>query len=459
MTLPARQAPRDGELIAALATGPASAGVAIVRLSGRGALAAARKLARLPEPMPARHALLRTLRDPMSGAALDRALILYFPSPASYTGEELVELHGHGGERHAAALLAAVCAAGARLAERGEFSRRAVQNGRMTLSEAEALCDLAVAEGTAALAAARAQLFGALAQWLASVGAEALSLEADVEAALLYPEEVELPEALSGRARALAERCGALRASHRAGALFAGGARVLLAGAPNAGKSTLFNLLAGSERALVDEEPGTTRDVLEARVELAGLPCTLVDTAGLRERASRLEARGMERTRAELARAHLILWLIDGAQGGAGTVLPLELKGNEERCVLVFTKRDLGCPPARLLSAHALPTLSLSAVTGEGLGALRDMIAERLCGGTLPEPGALVLTNARHAELMGRAQAAFERAAQLAELGGRDLELLGYELKAARAALEALEGRGVDERLHDLLFSRFCLGK
>ena len=431
------------DCIVALATGAAPAGIAIVRLSGKRSLGLARRLAKLPEPMPARQAVLARLAHPESQQPLDEALVLFFQGPASFTGEDVVELQCHGGIKHVEQVLAAARCAGARVAEPGEFSRRAVRLGRLSLERAEALLDLVNAETDAALSAARSQLLGAVGRAVEELAASAQELRAEVEAALDFPDDAgEPPNRLAERALHLAARCQELLATHRVGRALREGARVVLAGAPNAGKSSLFNALAGEERAIVDEDPGTTRDCLEARVDLGGIACTLVDTAGLRgEGAGRVELRGMERARAELERAAVQVWVTDATA---------PLSGPQGDWLVVTNKCDL---------RPGGGGLEVSAKTGAGLDRLREAILERVrgTGQARASSGEVVITHRRHAELLASAAGAFARAAENA--GRVPLEILGYDLAEGARALEQVVGRGVDDALLDTIFARFCIGK
>ncbi len=431
------------DCIVALATGAAPAGVAIVRLSGKSSLEVARKLATLPDPMPVRQALLTKLAHARTKQPLDEALVLYFQAPASFTGEDVVELQCHGGIRHVEQVLAAVRDAGARAAEPGEFSRRAVALGRLSLERAEALLDLVNAETDAALSAARSQLMGSVGKAVEEIAAAALELRAEVEASLDFPDDAgEVPEGLAERTKKLVEGCDELLATHRVGRALREGVRVVLAGAPNAGKSSLFNALLGEARAIVDEDPGTTRDSLEARLDLDGIPCTLVDTAGLRgEGAGRVEQRGMERTRSEVERAAVGVWVIDAT---APVAAP------EGEWLVVANKCDLK-PGAR--------ELEVSAMTGAGLSALREAVLGRIRGEGQGGAGSgeVVITHRRHAELLSNARDAFAKAA--GNLGREPLEIVGYDLAEGARAVEQVVGRGVDDALLDTIFARFCIGK
>lgn len=416
----------------------------MVRISGPAALACARRLCRLPEPLPSRQAVLAAVQHPTTGLKLDTAIVLYFAAPASFTGEDVVELQAHGGLLQVEALLEAVHAAGARAAEPGEFSRRAVLNGRMTLERAEALADLVVAETEAGLAAARSQLFGAVGRAVDGIASEVLSLRAEVEASLDFPDDVgDGPPELAQRAAALAEACQRLRATHRYGRALREGVRIVLAGAPNAGKSSLFNALLGEERAIVDEQPGTTRDAIEARVELEGIPCTLVDTAGLREGAERVERIGIERARAEIERGALCLWIVDALS-------PIEAPELPGSVLQVVNKCDLG-------SGGALIGPRVSARSGEGLAALRSEIAKRIRGDSGGASAEVVITNRRHAELLEEAERRLRDAARNAVEA--PLELCAYDLRDAQSALDRIVGKGVDDALLEEIFSRFCIGK
>jgi tRNA modification GTPase len=380
----------------------------------------------------------------VSGARLDEAIILFFESPASLTGEDVVELQCHGGALQVAALLEAVVATGARVADPGEFSRRAFLNGRVTLDRAEAIADLVGAETEAALGAARAQMFGSLGARVEALADSARGLQAEVEGTLDFPDEAEEgPVRLLERSMGLAESCEELLASFRLGAAVRNGIRVVLAGPPNVGKSSLFNALLGEDRAIVDEDPGTTRDVLEGRIEIDGIACVLVDTAGIREAPDRVELRGIARARAEWGRADVAVWVQEAT--GIHDRPPEDLPDP----VLVLSK----CDQAR---GECLGRgIRTSARTGEGLDDLKKCIMARFQWNMAGRQREGLVTNQRHASLLAAAAGVFRRAA-----AGPVLEMVAYDLRDGVLALDQILGRGVlDEALLDAVFSRFCIGK
>jgi tRNA modification GTPase len=433
--------------IVAIATGPAAGGIGIIRLSGPRALAAARRVAcGLPETLTPRHAYFTRFTD-ASGAVLDEGLALYFAGPHSFTGEDVVELHVHGAPRLLSLLLAEVSREeDVRAATPGEFTRRAFLSGRIDLARAEAVADLVAAESEAQVRAAAAQLAGELTARLEAVHVPLLALQADLEGSLDFPEEAEDSDAAAaGRLEALLVAVRTLRADARRGALIRRGARVVLYGPVNVGKSTLFNALVGASRALVDAEPGTTRDTLEARVELSGLAVTLIDTAGLREAAGRLEALGIGRTREALAGADVaVLVLPPGATADQVAVWRAEC--DDARRVDVHGKADLGAPADQLLR--------VSGQTGEGLVALRELIAARLGAGGA---AAVSSSSERHLAALEQIEAALQRAREAVAVS--TVEVVAGEVGMAVHALAEVTGEDASTALLDAIFARFCIGK
>jgi tRNA modification GTPase len=408
--------------------------VSVIRISGAAARDALQALAgRVPAP---RRASLARLRG-SDGAMLDEALVLWFPGPNTATGEDLAELHCHGGRAVIAAIEGALAALpGLRRAEPGEFTRRAFANGRIDLAEAEGLGDLLAAETELQRAAALANAGGALSRQVEAWRERVLGLSAEVEGVLDFSDEedsADLPECFTWNIAALAEELGGWLARPRSDRL-GEGYRVVLAGPPNAGKSTLFNALVESEAAITSPIAGTTRDVIERSVAIGGVPFTFVDTAGLREgSADAIEAIGIARAEAELSRADMVLWL--GPEG----------EGPEGAWEIAAQADAAGFLPKT--SGHAL-----SAATGEGLGALKSALVEagRLA---LPKPGEAALNARQHARLGEAAQAL------QAAKGLTDPLLVAEELRRTRLAFDRLIGRATTEDMLDTLFGRFCIGK
>ncbi|MBI1403941.1 MAG: tRNA uridine-5-carboxymethylaminomethyl(34) synthesis GTPase MnmE [Porphyrobacter sp.] len=422
--------------IFALSSGAPPAGVGLIRVSGPGAGAALQALAgRMPEP---RRASLAKLRD-AQGALLDAALVLWFPGPNSATGEDLAEFHCHGGRAVIAAVERALAALpGLRRAEPGEFTRRAFANGRIDLAEAEGLGDLLAAETELQRAAALANAGGALSRQVEAWREKVLALSAEVEGVLDFSDEedaADLPECFTWNIAALAGELREWLARPRSERL-GEGFRVVLAGPPNAGKSTLFNALVESEAAITSPIAGTTRDVIERAVAIGGVPFTFVDTAGLREGESgdAVEAIGIDRAKGELSRADLVLWL---GPEGAGPQDAWEIAAQADRADF-----------APKTTAH----FTLSAATGKGVGALKAALLD-VARDALPRPGEAALNARQHARL-SEATEALEGAKALS-----DPLLVAEELRRARLAFDRLIGRATTEDMLDTLFGRFCIGK
>ncbi|MFY2560332.1 tRNA uridine-5-carboxymethylaminomethyl(34) synthesis GTPase MnmE [Corallococcus terminator] len=436
--------------IVALATAPTAGAVGILRLSGPAALEVGRRLAPgVPvEPTP-RHAYLASFVD-AQGRALDEGLFLYFRAPASFTGEEVVELQAHGSPRLLQLLLARALEDGlARPAAPGEFTRRAFLNGRIDLTRAEAVADLVAADSESAVRAAAAGLSGALTERVRALEEPLRSLHADLEGVLNFPDEAEgADEDSEARVQALRAQAEALLSEAGHGRLVRRGARVALFGPVNAGKSTLFNRLVGEARALVDDEPGTTRDSLEARVEWNGLGVTLFDTAGLRETPGRVEALGIARTRELLSGVDLTVLVLPPGTSEADAERWRAEAGVTD-VLVVDGKCDVG------LEALSAPRPRVSGLTGEGVDALRESLLSRLWGGGTPS--AVALVSERHADALRRAAEALSRAESASRLS--TLEVVSGEVSLALEALGELSGTSASEALIDAIFQRFCIGK
>jgi len=420
------------DTIVAQSSGRPPAAIAVVRTSGPAAHSAAAALAGgLPV---SRKAVVRTLVDPRNGEMLDQCLVIRFDAPHSATGEDVVEYQCHGGRATIDALVEALLAQpGIRLAEPGEFTRRALANGRIDLTEAEGLADLLAAETGLQRKSALTRAGGALRRRLDGWRERLLDLSARAEVAIDYADEEEgsAETYLAPSIRALAEELGALLEAPRIEPL-RDGIRVVVAGPPNAGKSSLINALSQSEKSIVTHIPGTTRDVIEVPIAMDGVPFVLVDTAGLRDSQDEVEVIGVDRARGEADRADLLLWLGDADQAP-----------DRDATLIVAAKADLG---------NTGPGLPVSAVTGEGLDELARELIER-AHAMLPKGDALALDRRQHA-LLGEARSALQRAGDLA-----DPLLVAEELRIARLALDRIAGRAGVEDLLDALFGRFCLGK
>jgi tRNA modification GTPase len=431
------------DTIFALASGAGRAAVAVIRVSGPSARRVLTRFSGLdPQPRLAHYA---RFRDPESGETLDRGLALFFPGPASATGEDCAEVHLHGGPAVVGGVLAALAREpGLRAAEPGEFARRAFLNGKLDLSQVEALADLIESRTAFQRRQALRLAGGALRRqtegWRGAI-VEAMAL---VESDLDFADEAEVSGVSTGELEKLLastlESIDKALASAPASERLREGFLVLILGPPNAGKSTLLNALARREAAIVSDEPGTTRDLIEVDLDLGGLPITLVDTAGLRESESAVERIGVARARARAGEADLILWLSEG-----GAEAPPDF-GGEAEVLRVATKADAVAP--------ALGALALSAREGRGIETLCGEIAHR-AGSALGDGGSALIAHARQrAELetaRARLRAALER--------DKPPELVAEDLRLAARALERLAGAVDVEELLDLIFSRFCVGK
>ncbi|HIJ61609.1 MAG TPA: tRNA uridine-5-carboxymethylaminomethyl(34) synthesis GTPase MnmE [Rhodospirillaceae bacterium] len=439
------------DTIFAQASGIGRAGVAVWRLSGPEAGAALRHLTGRALPPP-RQARLAVLAD-AGGQPLDRGLVLWFPAPASFTGEDVVELHSHGGRAVAAAITEALLGQGLRPAEAGEFSRRAFAHGKLDLTQAEAIADLTAAETEAQRRQAWRQMDGALMRLYEDWRRRLLAAQAHLEAEIDFADE-DLPAGVGSAARrALGELAGEMEA-HLAdggrGERLRDGLSVAILGAPNVGKSSLLNRIAGRPAAIVSSTAGTTRDVIEVHLDLAGFPVILADTAGLREVADAVEAEGVRRAQARAGSADLRLVVLDGQALPALDATSLALLG--EGSLAVVNKRDLagGDWPETI---GGQPVLAVSAATGEGIDgllvALAGQAAAILAGGEAP-----ALTRARHRLALAEATQALRQGQQepLPELAAEDV-------RVAARAVGRITGRVDVEEMLDVIFRDFCIGK
>ena len=458
-----RSADVRGDTIAAVATAPGRGALAVVRLSGAAAAAIAERTCS-PWPVVPRTATRVTLHAPDdAGETLDDAIVTHFIAPASATGEDVVEFSVHGGPRVSAAVLAALVTAGARPALAGEFTERAVRNGKLDLLQAEAVADLIEARSRATHRTALRQLSGALSVRLAALRESLLEVEALIAYEIDFPEEDNGPqprERASAAARAVLGAIDALLGTLPRAELGRDGVTVVIAGAPNAGKSSLFNAMVGDPRAIVSEIPGTTRDAIEALLDDDPFPLRLVDTAGLRDGDDALERLGVGVSERRLAGAHLVLVCADDDAELVASCATVAVLSTAPR-IAVRTKSDLlahaWAPPSALAAAAYV---AVSAVTGAGLAAVRDAIRAALQP-LAPDPAEELpaITRARHAHALGTARvetAAFLEAWEAATLPA---PVVATHLRAAVHALDELVGAIDVEEVMERVFRSFCIGK
>lgn len=450
--------PETEDTIAAIATG-IGGGLSILRVSGPEALAVAGRVWRGRPRLAAvpRQLVLGRLGTPGGGTA-DRCLAVFFPQPASFTGEDVVEFHCHGGALVARTGLALLLANGCRHAEPGEFTRRAFLNGKLDLTQAEAVLEVIQAQSRMALHAANRQLAGSLGRRVDRLWRELSELLAEVEVRLDFVEEDldwQPPASLGATLAGLGAACGELLSHRREGEILRDGVRLVIAGSPNAGKSSLLNLLLGRDRAIVTAIPGTTRDTLEESLAWRGIPLHLTDTAGLRETTDPVEREGVARSLASIRQAQLVLWVIDLTLPLAGQELDPALTAGKS-VIAVANKMDLGQGQLTPAAVGGLPLVHVCARSGEGLDALLDELERQVWGGPHAEEPELAL-NARHAELLREAQTALAEAGP--PLAREEYELLAIHLRAALAALGKITGRTVQPDVLDHIFAKFCIGK
>lgn len=440
----------DADTIVAAATPPGRGGIGIVRVSGNLTEHIARALlGSLPEP---RTATYRSFRDPQGGR-IDAGIALYYPAPASFTGESVLEVQGHGGPVLVSMIVDAVVALGARNARPGEFSERAFLNDKLDLVQAEAIVDI-IDSGTAQAArAATRSLTGAFSGAINDLAAQLQALRIHVEAAIDFPEE-EIDFLSDSKLQTRLDECTAafetLMTRTEQGRVLRDGYQVVIVGKPNAGKSSLLNLLSGQEAAIVTEVAGTTRDILREQIDIDGLAVELVDTAGLRDDPGRIEAEGIRRARQAIENADAVLWIQDATepdQGAIGETLPADIP-----VVVVRNKIDL----AGEAPGDSGNSVSLSAITGAGVDLLRRRI--RLLAGYENQGEGAFTARRRHLEALRRAQGHYRQGLRALE-EARAGELLAEELRLSHAALGEITGAVSSDELLGAIFSEFCIGK
>lgn len=450
------------DTIVALSTPPGRSGIGVIRLSGTRSLEIARALVQneqfQPEP---NHTRLQTIYDLESGDILDRALITYFKAPHSFTGEDVVELSCHGSPVLLRRLIDFILSLNARLAGPGEFTLRALSYGRINLSQAEAVRDLINAQTESAIKQAARQLRGELSNYLQPIKDSLLEIIVPLESSLEFVED-DLPDLAINRITStlsqLLERIEKLTATFRSGKLLKNGLKVTLAGRPNVGKSSVFNSLLVSERAIVTDVPGTTRDSLSEMISLEGFPVLLIDTAGVRTTTDKVEHLGVERTRRAIADSDLTVVILDGSE-------PLNYEDTEVLAevsdlphIIALNKSDLeSFNPNGRMSDASVPVISVSAKTGAGLDALRAAILKPFADNDIQVDG-LLITEARHYDLLQRTQQALETSAYLLKQQASE-ELVLTGLYDALRFLGQVTGETTTEDVLSQIFATFCIGK
>jgi tRNA modification GTPase len=445
-------------------------GLGVVRVSGPEARDVAARLLRLDGPLEPRRATLATFRSTPRGARVevtDQVVATWFPAPHSYTTDDVVELSAHGSPVVLDAIVASAVDAGARLARPGEFTLRAYVGGRLDLTQAEAVADLIASATPLQARAASEQLEGGLRRQIDAAHARLFDIVARLEASLDFPEEgyhfIE-PSDVSAQLNAISAEVRALARSGAAGRLIREGVTVALAGRPNTGKSSLFNRLAGAERAIVTQRPGTTRDVLTEVVDLGGLRATIVDTAGVRQTADEIEAEGVRRATAAAQTASVVVVVVDGSEPIAEDDLKV-LASTSGPLVVAVNKSDLPtCEDLSVWRSHVASTtrsnvrlVAVSALTGDGIEDLTSAILTAL-GSTAASEEIPRVTNLRHIALLENASKELERAASAAA-DAQPEEIVLADLHAARQALEEIVGVHATDDLLEHIFARFCVGK
>lgn len=456
------------DTIAAIATPPGEGGVAIVRISGVDAESIAARTFVRPVGKNGRlksHTLYHgTIRDPQTDRVFDEVLLTIMRKPRSYTGEDIVEIHCHGGAFVVRQILGLVLRQGAREAEPGEFTKRAFLNGRLDLIQAEAVLDLIRARTDKSAGLALDQAGGALSKWIAELREELLDILVQVEAAIDFPEEeIELlrRQELIRAVKALAEKIQDISGTYAWGKLFREGARVCICGRPNVGKSSLLNALLGQDRVIVTPLAGTTRDVIEESISLDGLPAILWDTAGIRDSDDQIERIGVHLSREHMRKADAALVVLDGSEPLSAGDKTLLADVAPKKTLIAINKSDLPAQfaieeLARLTGSNCNCIQCVSAKTGDGILQLKKSLRDLLLGSELEAP--IVITNLRHRSALDRSARSLSRVA--ASLGENYApEFVAMDLNEARVALEEITGVIQNDDILERIFANFCIGK
>jgi tRNA modification GTPase len=456
------------DTITAIATGLVPCGIGVIRVSGDDAFSVAEAIFTARSGAPVSDFNSHTVHygsliDLVDGEKIDDVLLTVFRAPGSYTGEDVVEISCHGGLATMRKALEATLRAGARLAEPGEFTKRAFLNGRLDLAQAEAVNDLIRAGTDGAQRIARMQLDGGLSCRVEELEDGLMSVLARIEASIDFPDDVEEPEreAVSESLRETADGIAELIQTFSRGRIYREGIRMVIAGRPNVGKSSLLNALLREARAIVTPVPGTTRDTIEETLSIRGIPIVAIDTAGLRESADAVEQIGVERAEQSLAAADLIHFVFDASEGLTEEDSNLLARMPERPVIVAANKIDLLPVSERkipaIAAARGAPLVPVSALTGDGLDDLEAAIESLVGGGGITAESVLV-SNARHKEALESAAASLDQA--IATLQSRaPFDLASVDLMAARAYLGEITGETASEDLVDRIFSEFCIGK
>jgi tRNA modification GTPase len=458
------------DTIVAPATPSGRGAVAVVRLSGPDAIAIARRLwrpQRALDRMTPRRLYLGAIRDPASNKLLDRALCVVMPGPRSFTGEDVAELHCHGGIYLVRRIVALAAAEGARIAQPGEFTRRAFLNGRMSLTEAEAIADLIDARNGNALEQSAAQMAGALKFRIDSLRQRLISIRAHLEAQIDFSEEdIDLPshDQIASQLRSLSGDVEALYQSFAHGRIVREGARAAIIGKPNVGKSSVLNLLLGVERAIVTATPGTTRDLIEESLDLGDYSLVLIDTAGIRESSDEVERIGISRAGASAQQADLLIPVFDSSRPLEAEDMAVIDLARGRSGVALLNKRDLRqqlCVNNLRSAGLTMPLIDFSAVLGQGLDDCREALTRevrRLIDSGDNREDAIVISRERHRDALGHALNAL-KSAEAALTGRMPPEIVALEIAGASEALGSITGEMTSEDVLDAIFREFCIGK
>jgi tRNA modification GTPase len=442
-----------GDTIAAIATPPGNGGVGIIRISGPAVTDIAQHITRkFPKP---RYALFSSFLD-NDGSVIDSGLMLYFPGPASFTGEDILELQGHGGSVVLDMLLRQVLALGARLANPGEFSQRAFLNNKIDLAQAEAIADLITSGTEQAVRSAQQSMQGVFSEQINELIDELIELRVYIEAAIDFvDEEIDFLSdgMVANKIEQLHAKIRKIHATAQQGRLLHDGMTVVLAGKPNAGKSSLLNALAGHEAAIVTDIAGTTRDVLRERIQIDGMPLHIIDTAGLRDSDNLVEQEGIRRAHREIEKADKVLLLLDSTESESDALVDsLPSVSNITR---IFNKIDLSGEPARIVESEQGTEIYLSIKTGDGMDLLKQHLKQSV--GFTETGDSIFIARRRHIQALSQARQSLQNAAE--QLQNQAPELVAEELRQAQNSLSEITGEFSSDDLLGEIFSSFCIGK